>query len=951
MGDSVASGLRFADLGPLVIERAGVSEPVRGRRVTAALALLLVRANQHVSVDALVDAVWEGAPSDGAASTLDSHVWRLRRMLEPDRRRGEPFTTITHDGEGFRLAVTGDQVDSLRFAQLAGEARDLLLTNQPGRALARCDDALGRWRGRPWSPHTDEEWAMSAVARLHEIRDQVREHRIDALLQLGQSETVLADIGPLLAAAPLRERLWGSAMLAAYRTGRIDEALETYRRARRTLIEETGLEPGAELRDLHTRILDRDTDLAGPTSRSAPRRPELPSELHLPDRRTDLVGRAQEVERLVEAVTTRALVTIVGSAGCGKTRLSIEVARRAAPSFPDGVWFVDLNAAEDPDQLLDVIASSLGMAAPDVGTVADALRAFTRSRRMLIVLDNCEHILDAAADHVDQLLGPRSELSVLATSREPLDLDDEHVWALGPLSIRSATQSATESPAVQLFLQRLAVAAPQWQPRPHDIDLAADICEQVDGLPLAIELAAGQARSFTLAEIAERVRTDLATLSRVGRGGNRHHATLRGAIELSTATLNPTELAVHHAVAVVPGPFTAELAAHLAGISGHHAATALAGLVHRSLLTPLGPLRAGGPSRFAQLATVRAHGLSSAPDLRTEASRRRDEWASALVLRVPPVGDPAELTWHAEIDDDYPSIRAALQHCLVDEPHPMGAEIAARLALYWFYRGMSVEWRRWVTVAHHGEAADPYDQLLVDASHASIIGLAEGADLCRAWMDDLVGFPYPLDRAQTCWLGQYLPAISSAAWLTGAIDVCRRASAWIRDTADQTGEPQLDLFAHVTALLTLDPNDPSTALAIEDCYQRADAADNFYARWMTDMSGVIAGLSAGSPELGLHWSDRQLREFARLGFEANVPGLEMRGTLQMMAGQAYQAIRTLAVSKALARRFGLRWPSMESTPELLTTAQSMVSSQDADNAYREGTLGLVDFPESSDDTG
>ena len=244
MADPTSPGMRFCDLGTMSINRGSMIEPVRGRRLTAALTLLLVRANQHVSTDSLVDAMWGDAPLEESVATLRTHIWRLRRFLDPDRHRGEPFTTIVSDGTGFRLAVTVDQVDSLRFETLAGEARDLLVTQQPRRALARCDEALALWRGQPWSPHSDEPWAMAAAGRLREIREQVQEHRIDSLLQLGDPEPALADVEPLLAEAPLRERLWALAMLAAYRAGRVDQALDTYRRARQTLIDEAGLEPG-----------------------------------------------------------------------------------------------------------------------------------------------------------------------------------------------------------------------------------------------------------------------------------------------------------------------------------------------------------------------------------------------------------------------------------------------------------------------------------------------------------------------------------------------------------------------------------------------------------------------------------------------------------------------------------------------------------------------------------
>ena len=175
-------GLRYLDLGTLSIERDGVSQPVRAPRVSAILGALLMRANQPVSSDALIEAVWSGSPPEGAATTLESHLWRLRQVLEPDHQRGQPFTTVVHDGTGYRLVATVEQVDSLLFEKLTGEARDLLVTDQPGRALARCDEALALWRGEPWTPHSDQLWATAPASRMHQLRAQLRRHRVESLL-------------------------------------------------------------------------------------------------------------------------------------------------------------------------------------------------------------------------------------------------------------------------------------------------------------------------------------------------------------------------------------------------------------------------------------------------------------------------------------------------------------------------------------------------------------------------------------------------------------------------------------------------------------------------------------------------------------------------------------------------------------------------------------------------
>ena len=572
----MAGTIRFRDLGTLVLERDGEPLPVGGARLAAALALLLVHTGRAVSVDALAEAMWGGEVTPRSTSTLDSHVWRLRRLLEPDRARGAPAELLLRDPGGYRLLATAEQVDSMRFVRLADEAVDLLTGGQPERALRRTDEALALWRGRPFTPLSDESWARPSVARLEELHAQVRERRIEALLAVGDPERALVELEPAIAAEPLRERLWAHRMLAAYRCGRTDQALATYRSARELLLDEVGVEPGAELRELHSRILAEDpglleADRANRNSRP-PAAPDRVVEIHLPVRHTRLIGRDGDRDRIAALLGEHPLVTIVGTAGCGKTRLSIEAARTAASEFPDGVWAVDLTAAQGGDEVLPTIASAVGLAVPTAGTSAEALRAFTRGRRMLLLLDNCEHVLDDAAGLVDTMLVDGTELAVLCTSRGALDVDGEVVWSLAPLPLPDPGTDLTDSPAVALFLERLDAAdravAAVVRADPRCLELAARICRAVDGVPLALELAAARARAFTLHEIAQQVGTDPSALARIGRGrpeqrSSGHHRTVRHAVDQSYRMLAPDEAALHRAVSVVPGPFTPGLAGAL----------------------------------------------------------------------------------------------------------------------------------------------------------------------------------------------------------------------------------------------------------------------------------------------------------------------------------------------------------------------------------------------------
>ena len=229
--ESESGRLRFLDLGVLAIERDGVAETVRGRRLATLLAALLIDADRHVSVDRLVDALWGGSPK-ASTSTLDSHLFRLRQLLEPSRRRGTAPTVLLSEPRGYRLVVTPDQVDSLRFEQLVSDARRLLADGEPERALRRCEDALSSWRGQPFTPVGDEDFAAPAATRLTELHDELTELELGCLLGTGDAAAAPAKSASMVSESTLREGVWAARMLAAYRTGQPELALDAYRAAR-----------------------------------------------------------------------------------------------------------------------------------------------------------------------------------------------------------------------------------------------------------------------------------------------------------------------------------------------------------------------------------------------------------------------------------------------------------------------------------------------------------------------------------------------------------------------------------------------------------------------------------------------------------------------------------------------------------------------------------------------
>lgn len=929
---TAAGVLHFRDLGPLAVERDDQPVPLVGARLVGALTLLLVQAGHVVSADALAAAMWGEDSGPRSSSTLDSHVWRLRNALEPGRARGEPATVLLREPGGYRLVAAPEQVDSLRFAVLADDALRLLSDGQPDRALRRCAEALQLWRGRPFAAVADEPWARPAVARLEELRAQVRERHVAAMLAVDDPERALVELTSAIADDPLRERLWVQRMLAYHRTGRTDRALATYQEARSLFRAELGLEPGPELRALQSQILAGDATPPVP----APRAERRTTEIHLPSRSVRLIGRDRESSRVQALTATHRLVTIVGAAGCGKTRLALEAARAAAGGFPDGVWGVDLSGAADAGQVVTTVTSALGLALPPTGSARDAVRSFGRDRRMLLLLDNCEHVLDPVADLVDDLLVDGSELAVLATSRVPLDVDGEHVVVLDPLPVDGDDPRAI--PACELFLERLATA--------HDLDDAtldrvARICRAVDGVPLAIELAAARARAYSLDEIAAQVTEDASTLGRIGRGPAGHHRTVRFAVEQSYRTLSADEARLHRAVSVVPGPFTAELAAALAGRPVAEVRTVLARLVHCSLLVPLGPLGPGRPSRFAQLAIVRGHAAHSIDETETaDLVATRDRWVAGTADRMPRLGDADEPDWFAALDDDLAALRATLQHHLVDAPSALGVRVASRLGLYWYYRGMMVEARQWQERATVPDG-DPVDRAVVRLMLGGSLAMASRRDLAVPLFE--AGWAIARD-AHTARLGEALGILAGALFVAGDAGLGERNAALVATAATATGDPTVALLARLAAALSSAATaEPADVIArASDVYDRAVAADNTFVAWMASDAAADAALAARDVTTGMLWSDRMVAQHRTLRVREGPSLLEVRADLLTLAGDAPAAVRLYSAARAHNQRAGMRWPLRPVTTALLGEAAGALDRVAFEDAWQAGARLTLD---------
>jgi predicted ATPase/DNA-binding SARP family transcriptional activator len=536
-------------LGPLEVLRDGVALEVGPRRHRALLALLLLSANRVVSADRLIEELWAGRPPEGARKTLQSYVSRLRAVIGDDIVRSR--------ARGYLLEIDPDQLDARHFERLLDEGRKAGARGDAAEAAARLGEGLALWHGDALADLADEPFAGVEARRLEELRLVAIEERIEADLDCGRHHELVAELEALLDEQPLRERLWGQLMTALYRSGRQADALAAYQRARGLLADRLGLETGEELRVLEQKILRQELEPA--------RSPTV--ELHrtnLPVQLTSFVGREGELEELMRLLPEAPLVTLTGVGGCGKTRLALEAARSALPRFRDAAHLVELAGLTRPEFVPAAVAAAVGAQQRSEHAVLELLADRLRSQALLLVLDNCEHLLDACADLAVQLLSVCPQLRILATSREPLALDGELVYRVPPLSLAEpgeAPPDVAASAAVRLFVERAAAVG--WEPdrSPETLATVASICRELDGLPLALELAAARTPVLTVEEIAARLDDRFRFLRYPRRTPEPRHETLGTTMAWSYDLLSEDERAFLRRLSVFAGGFTLEAAA------------------------------------------------------------------------------------------------------------------------------------------------------------------------------------------------------------------------------------------------------------------------------------------------------------------------------------------------------------------------------------------------------
>jgi predicted ATPase/DNA-binding SARP family transcriptional activator len=709
-------GIRIGILGPLEVRDAGgLLIPVAGSRLRSLVIRLAISDGRPVAADTLAADLWpDGGPAD-AGNALQALVSRLRSAAGKD--------IVEYGPTGYRLAVPSGEIDAWEFERLIQAARAATAAGDSAAGAGMLRRALGMWRGPALADVADAEFAAPAIARLSELRLAAAEERIEADLALGHGAGLVPEIEQLATEHPLRERLSGQLMRALYAAGRQADALAVFESTRRTLASDLGIDPSPALAEVHLAILRGELPAGPQTSpntatarqQAGLRGPAVHRSGNLPAQLTSFVGRDDELDHVAALLSGSRLITLTGPGGSGKTRLSIETGARLAGQAPDGVWFVPLSpvrdAAEVPQAVLTAVdgretawladpveASLLAVTDP-----TDRLSEVLATRNLVLVLDNCEHVLDAVAALAGRVLADAPAVRILATSREPLGLTGETLCPVPSLALPAAdatSEQAAASPAVRLFADRASAVRPGFALDADTVDAVVRICRALDGIPLAIELAAARVRALTPVQVADRLDDRFALLSVGSRGALPRHQTLRAIVDWSWDLLDDTERAMLRRLSVFSDGATPETAEQVCSLGGDQAGIVdvIAALVDKSLVVASGQRQV----RYRLLETVRAYAaerLAEAGEADPAAAAHADYFLALAERAEPEIRGPDQIIWLDRLTAEHDNCAVAIRRAVRSGEAATVLRFVRALALFWAMRDYDAEASEWAVEA------------------------------------------------------------------------------------------------------------------------------------------------------------------------------------------------------------------------------------------------------------
>lgn len=686
--------VRIGLLGPFEVrtDDGGVLD-VPGARLRGLAAALALDAGHVVPKATLVDWIWAERPPADATNALQRLVSRLRKVL--------PDGTVEGHADGYRLAVEPDAVDAVRFERLVGRAG----TDGDPRRLR---EALALWRGAALQDVglLDSGAFDAAVTRLEGLRLAAMEDRVDAEISLGHGAELVTELTDLVAAHPMRERLVAALMRALVAAGRDSEALLLYERTREALADALGVDPSPGLSEVHLALL------RGELHREETRKTNLRAEL------TSFVGRDADVAAVRELIAGHRLTTLVGPGGSGKTRLATETARTLLGDLPDGAWLVDLAAIGADGDVAQSTIAGLGLRdallreAPSAEPTGRLITAI-RERETLLILDNCEHLIESVATFAHRVLGECQRLRVLATSREPLGITGEALWLVEPLALPEGDAGAGEiesSPAVQLLRDRAGAVRKHLGGDDHTLATMGRICRALDGMPLAIELAAARLRTMSVEQLADRLDDRFRLLSSGSRTALPRHKTLRAVIDWSWELLTDPERRVLRRLSVFSGGASLEAAERVCAgdtVEAGQVLECLTALTEKSMVVS----DDNRAPRYRMLGTVREYAEQRLAETGEADLARHAHLAyfTELVETAQPHLRRAEqLEWLAILEVENGNIGAAMRATVAAGEAHGAMRLAAAAGWYWWLGGHKAEGRELImaAVAMRGEVPD-----------------------------------------------------------------------------------------------------------------------------------------------------------------------------------------------------------------------------------------------------